>query len=56
MTAEGNGRARSNAYIVGGCQDVSADIFRRGLCLPSNNKMTAEQQEIVIEIVRGCFE
>ena len=56
VTAEGNGRARSNAYIAGGIEDVGVDIFRRGLCLPSNNKMTAEQQEIVIEIVRGCFE
>jgi len=34
---------------------VGADIFERGLCLPSDNKMTPEQQDIVIEIVRGCF-
>ena len=27
----------------------------RGLCLPSDNKMTAEEQERVIEVVRGCF-
>ena len=56
VTAEGNGRARSNAYIVGGCQDVSADIFDRGLCLPSDNKMTAEEQDRVIEIIKGCFQ
>ena len=56
VTAEGNGRARSNAYIAGGCQDVGSDIFDRGLCLPSDNKMTAEEQEIVIEIIRGCFQ
>ena len=56
VTAEGNGRARSNAYIVGGIEDVGVDIFDRGLCLPSDNKMTAEEQDIVIEIVRGCFE
>lgn len=36
--------------------DVGADIFARGLCLPSDNKMTPEQQDIVIEIVRSCFE
>ena len=36
--------------------DVGADIFRRGLCLPSDNKMSAEQQDIIIEIVKSCFE
>ncbi len=35
--------------------DVGADIFERGLCLPSDNKMTVEQQDIVIEIIRSCF-
>lgn len=57
ITANGNGRARSNAYIKEtGMVDVGADIFRRGLCLPSDNKMTAEEQEKVIEIIRSCFE
>ena len=56
VTAEGNGRARSNAYIAGGIEDVGVDIFDRGLCLPSDNKMTAAEQDRVIEIVRGCFE
>lgn len=55
MTVEGNGRGRSNAYISGSGVDVGADIFRRGLCLPSDNKMTEEQQEQVIEIVKRCF-
>ena len=55
VTAEGNGRARSNAYIAGGIEDVGVDIFDRGLCLPSDNKMTAEEQDVVIEIIRGCF-
>jgi dTDP-4-amino-4,6-dideoxygalactose transaminase len=36
--------------------DVGADIFERGLCLPSDIKMTAEEQQTVIEIVRSCFE
>ena len=49
------GRARSNAYIAGGAPDVGADLFARGLCLPSDNKMTPEQQDLVIEIVRRCF-
>lgn len=36
--------------------DVGADIFERGLCLPSDNKMTAEAQEKIIAIVRSCFD
>ena len=56
ITANGNGRARSNAYInETGLVDVGADIFERGLCLPSDNKMTIEQQEIIIDIVHKCF-
>ena len=56
ITRDGDGRARSNAYIDGGVNDVGADIFDRGLCLPSDNKMTAEEQEIIIKAVRACFE
>ena len=57
ITANGNGRARSNAYIAeNGCIDVGSDIFARGLCLPSDNKMTAEEQEIIIQIIRSSFE
>ena len=55
ITVEGNGRARSNAYIAGSGADVGADIFRRGLCLPSDNKMTPEQQNRIIEIIHRCF-
>lgn len=55
VTVEGNGRGRSNAYIAGNGVDVGADIFRRGLCLPSDNKMTPEQQDVVIEIIHRCF-
>lgn len=56
VTANGNGRAKTNAYIEGSCEDVGMDIFNRGLCLPSDNKMTAEEQNIIIEIIRSCFE
>jgi dTDP-4-amino-4,6-dideoxygalactose transaminase len=56
VTADGNGRARSNAYINGSSVDVGMDIFERGLCLPSDNKMTPEQQNVVIEIIKRCFE
>ena len=55
VTVEGNGRGRSNAYIAGSGADVGADIFRRGLCLPSDNKMTAEEQDIIIDIIHRCF-
>ncbi|MDD6279296.1 MAG: DegT/DnrJ/EryC1/StrS family aminotransferase [Oscillospiraceae bacterium] len=55
VTADGNGRARTNAYIDGSCTDVGEDIFRRGLCLPSDNKMMPEEQDIIIQIIRGCF-
>ena len=55
ITTEGNGRGRSNAYIKGSGADVGADLFRRGLCLPSDNKMTPEQQDRVIEIIHRCF-
>ena len=62
VTREGDGRAKTNAYISGGAVgkdgkplDVGMDIFHRGLCLPSDNKMTPEQQVIIIEAVRRCF-
>ena len=57
ITREGNGRGRSNAYIKeNGTVDVGMDIFERGLCLPSDNKMTAEEQNRIIEVIRRCFE
>lgn len=55
ITREGNGRAKTNAYIEGGSEDVGMDIFERGLCLPSDNKMTAEEQDQIIEIIKSCF-
>ena len=55
ITRSGSARARTNAYIAGSVADVGADIFARGLCLPSDNKMTAADQAIIIEIVKSCF-
>ena len=55
ITREGNGRARTNAYIEGTASDIGMDIFHRGLCLPSDNKMTVEEQDQIIEIIKGCF-
>ena len=60
VNRQGSGRGQSNAYIASSGAssgvDVGADIFRRGLCLPSDNKLTAENQEIIIEIIRRCFD
>lgn len=63
VTRDGDGRAKTNAYIAGGAVgkdgrplDVGMDIFHRGVCLPSDNKMTVEQQERVIKVVKACFE
>lgn len=55
ITRNGNGRAQTNAYIDGISTDIGMDIFNRGLCLPSDNKMTKEQQDIIIEIIKNCF-
>lgn len=35
--------------------DVGADIFARGLCLPSDIKMNEETQGIVMKMIRSCF-
>lgn len=63
VTREGYGRAVTNAYATGGAVgndgkplDVGMDIFRRGLCLPSDNKMTEDEQKLIIEMVKSCFE
>ena len=57
VTANGNGRAKSNAYLKEAeSMDVGADIFRRGLCLPSDNKMKLEEQDVIIDIIRRCFQ
>ena len=56
VTTSGSGRAKTNAYIVGGIKDIGADIFQRGLCLPSDNKMTVEEQDRIIKVIRVCFE
>ena len=56
VTRLGDGRAQTNAYIQGEAADAGMDIFDRGLCLPSDIKMTAEQQDIVIAMIRSCFD
>jgi len=57
VTVNGNGRGQSNAYIdKGKKQDVGMDIFSRGLCLPTDIKMSEEEQDMVIAVIRSCFE
>lgn len=55
ITVDGNARASSNAYIKGCISNVGMDIFNRGICLPSDNKMTEEEQDVIIEIIKRCF-
>ena len=55
VTADGKVRTGADT-IEDEAQDVGMDIFRRGLCLPSDNKMTATQQETIIQIIRRCFD
>ncbi len=56
VTRSGSGRGCTNAYIAGEGVDVGMDIFHRGLCLPSDIKMTQQEQDRVIGIVRACFD
>lgn len=46
---------KNNDFIMAGNKPVSEDIFARGICLPSDNKMTKQQQDIVIESVKQLF-
>lgn len=55
VTVEGNGIGRTNAYINSSGVDGGTDIFRRELCLSSDNKMTVKQQDWTIEIMNRCF-
>ena len=56
ITKYGDGRAQTNAYIESNFSIVGTDIFERGLCLPSDNKMTVEEQNTIIDTIKACFE
>ena len=56
ITKNGDCRAQTNAYINSNFSIVGTDIFERGLCLPSDNKMTVEEQDTIINTIRACFE
>ncbi len=42
-------------FISVGVNSVGEDIFARGLCLPSDIKMTEEEQREICSIIRSCF-
>lgn len=45
-----------NVFVKVDENGVDEDIFNRGLCLPSDNKMTPEQQDRIIDVIKSCFE
>lgn len=52
----GDVRAGTDAYIEHERSVCDEDIFERGVCLPSDIKMTEDEQNRVIEIIRSCFD
>lgn len=63
VTREGDKRTKADAYRSkervgedGERTDIGREIFHRGLCLPSDIKMTEKQQGIVIDIIHRCFQ
>ena len=55
ITREGSVKEKTETNKLHNRLDIGADLFQRGLCLPSDNKMTKEQQDIIIEIIHRCF-
>lgn len=47
---------KAHDYITTDGKDVGGDIFDRGLCLPSDIKMTEEQQQTVVDVIKRCFD
>lgn len=47
---------KENDFITLSENSISEDLFHRGLCLPSDNKMTIKEQDRIIEIIKSCFE
>ena len=46
---------RENDFVSREENSVGADLFRRGLCLPSDINMTAQEQDVIIRMIRSCF-
>lgn len=56
ITIKGINRGNSDAYISREeRRAVTTDIFNRGLCLPSDNKMDSISQNLIIELIHRCF-
>ena len=56
ITRNGISKLKTNDSSILDKEDIGKDIFNRGLCLPSDNKMTKEEQDIIIEVIKRCFE
>ena len=46
---------KEHPFVMAASTDVGADIYRRGLCLPSDNKMSFIEQRRVYETIHSCF-
>ena len=46
---------KDNDFIAVAAKPVGEDLFKRGLCLPSDIKMTEEEQDIIIEMIKSMF-
>jgi dTDP-4-amino-4,6-dideoxygalactose transaminase len=44
-----------NDFIKVGEEDVSKKLFDRGICLPSDTKMTEDEQRFVIEEIKKAI-
>ena len=47
---------KDNPHVQVRENSVGEDVFRRGLCLPTDINMTPEEQEIIIQIIHMCFD
>ena len=47
---------KDNPFVTAHESPINEDIFERGLCLPSDNKMTTEEQDVIINAIKACFE
>ena len=46
---------KNNKYVNIDNNDISAELFDRGLCLPSGSSLSVKDQNRVIDIVLSCF-
>lgn len=46
---------KNNDFITAGKKAINEDLFSRGLCLPSDIKMTSEQQKNVIDLIKSIL-